>query len=71
MVYGSDAGVDALIDHITGAAVAALDWPVVNRTGLDGRFDYELRFSRTAGRVSISPAVGPNPSGHPYLHGSR
>lgn len=67
VIYGSDADMDALIDHIASVAVGALDRPVVNRTGLNGRFDYELRFSIAAGRVSTSPAVGPNPSGTPIF----
>jgi uncharacterized protein (TIGR03435 family) len=71
VVYGSNADIDALIDHIASPAVAAVDRPVVNRTGLSGRFDYELRFSIAAGRVDPSPAVGLNPSGPPIFTSLR
>jgi hypothetical protein len=57
VLYGSDGDMDTLIDHITAPAVGALDQPVSNRTQLSGRFDYELRFSIPAGRVSTSRGV--------------
>jgi uncharacterized protein (TIGR03435 family) len=55
--YGSNADMRGLIEHLAGPAVARLDRPVVDRTGIAGRFDFEVRFSVLAGRVSASPAA--------------
>lgn len=49
----------ALVEHIAGPAGANLERPVVDRTGLDGRFDYEVRFSGVSGPLSVSPASEP------------
>ena len=70
VVYGSDVDIDALISLLDVPAVGALDRPLVNRTGLSGRFDYELRFSVAAGRSTTSP-VGPNPSVTPLVTALR
>jgi uncharacterized protein (TIGR03435 family) len=49
----------AFVQHLAGPAGANLDRPVVDRTGLVGRFDYEVRFSGVAERLSASPASEP------------
>jgi uncharacterized protein (TIGR03435 family) len=56
VAYGSDLDLTSIIEEIASPAVANLDRPVVDRTGLSGRFDYEVRFSVAAGRLSASPA---------------
>lgn len=48
VVYGADSNVDQILETIAAAHVVKLDRPLVNRTGLDGRFSFELRFSREA-----------------------
>lgn len=57
VAYGSNADFTALVEHVAGPAVANLDRPVVDQTGVTGRFDYEVRFSIPAGRVSASPVA--------------
>jgi len=63
VIYGSDKDMAALSEHLGGPTGANLDRPVVDRTGLNGRFDYEVRFSVAAGRVdSVGPALPPVPA---------
>jgi uncharacterized protein (TIGR03435 family) len=45
VTYGSDNDMAALGEHLGSPTGANLDRPVVDRTGLSGRFDYEVRFS--------------------------
>jgi uncharacterized protein (TIGR03435 family) len=61
VVYGSDKDMAALSERIGGPTGANLDRPVVDRTGLTGRFDYEVRFSVTAGRLDSAAAAPPVP----------
>jgi uncharacterized protein (TIGR03435 family) len=61
-IYGSDKDMAAFGEHLGGPTGANLDRPVIDRTGLKGRFDYEVRFSPTAGRLdSVGPALPPVP----------
>jgi uncharacterized protein (TIGR03435 family) len=53
VVYGADYNVDQILGAISAAHVVRLDKPLINRTELDGRFSFELRFSREA---TASPA---------------
>jgi uncharacterized protein (TIGR03435 family) len=51
----------ALGEHLGSPTGANLDRPVVDRTGLSGRFDYEVRFSVSAGRLDSLAAAPPVP----------
>ena len=48
VVYGADSDVDTILASVSRPTVVKLDRPLVNRTGLSGRFSFELRFSRDA-----------------------
>ena len=54
-LYGSDKDIDAFIAHITSVG-GNLNRPVVNRTGLNGRFDYEVQSTALEGRLTVRPA---------------
>lgn len=54
---------DEIAELLGGPLGANLDRPLLNRTGLGGRFSYELTFSRQAGRLTTS---GPVPAGAPF-----
>lgn len=54
-LYGSDKDIDAFISHVTRVAGTSLSRPIVNRTGLTGRFDYEVQSTALEGRLSASP----------------
>jgi uncharacterized protein (TIGR03435 family) len=58
-VYGSDKDIDGFISHVISVAGTSVSRPIVNRTGLTGRFDYEVQSNALEGRLSPSAAEPP------------
>lgn len=57
VVYGADADVDGILEQIAQPTIIELDRPLINRTGLKGRFSFELRFSREATASAAAPGI--------------
>jgi uncharacterized protein (TIGR03435 family) len=57
IVYSADDDVDTILKFIAQPHIIGLDRPLINRTGLNGRFSFELRFSREATASAAAPGI--------------
>jgi uncharacterized protein (TIGR03435 family) len=55
----------ATLDEFVKMLRGVLDRPVINKTGINGRFDIRLKFSREGTRLAGMPLNGPPPASDP------